>query len=441
MVQISKSNESAPKDVSYNHHLIRLLYLSYFMATGCIQPFLSIYYHSLGFSGTIIGLIGSISPFCSFVVGPFWGRLSDKSETPFPILYLTSIMSVFGMLLLYSMNDPQHVMITVCITALFEAPVKPLIDSLVMTQLKDRSQFGRLRLFSIIGVGFSTSIAGRYLKDVDQNNELPIYGGKGIMSYLSWFWTSLVGYKLLFFSYAAIHVPFLFCVRHFQKLHTSKVIDSTKDSQRKTHKRFKDMAVVIFQNTQLLLLFTLVFVMGISAGLGEQFVYVRFKEVGGRGSDMGLSRLISSVGGTVMFWYSGSISRTLGMERVLALSFFGVSLRLALLFTMENAYHGYMAEFFRGSTFGCFWPSSTIYASQLSPDEFQGTMLQLLNGAYNGIGRSLGSIIGGKLQAQFGTAKTFLYGAIANAVFATLLALHNIYQGKQEKLSKKEKIS
>ena len=66
--------------------------------------------------------------------------------------------------------------------------------------------------------------------------------------------------------------------------------------------------------------------------------------------------------------------------------------------------------------------------------------LQLLNGAYNGIGRSLGSIIGGKLQAQFGTAKTFLYGAIANAGFATLLALYCIvYQGKQEKLSKKEK--
>ena len=155
------------------------------------------------------------------------------------------------------------------------------------------------------------------------------------------------------------------------------MIDSSKDSQIKTpHKRFKDIAVIVFQNKRLLLLFTLVYVMGISAGLGEQFAYVRFKEVGGTGVHMGLSRLISSIGGTVMFWYSGAISRTLGMERVLALSFFGVSLRLALLFTMENVYHGYLADFFRGSTFGCFWPSCTIYASQLSPDEFQGTMVR-----------------------------------------------------------------
>lgn len=380
MVQISKYGSPpiiSSKDVSYSHHLIRLLYFCYFFANGCIQPFLSIYYHSLGFSGTNIGFIGSISPFCSFVVGPFWGRLSDRSDTPFPILYLTSIMSVFGMLTLYAMNDPRHVMITVCITAIFEAPVKPLIDSLVMTQLKDSSQFGRLRLFSILGVGFSTSIAGRYLKDVDQNDGLPIYGGKGVMDYLSWFWSSLVGYKLLFFSYAALHIPFLFCVRYFQKRHANKGTTSTKDSQMKTPpKRFKDVAIVIFQNKQLLLLFSLVYVMGISAGLGEQFVYVRFREIGGTGTNMGLSRLFSSIGGTVMFWYSGSISRTLGMERVLAISFLGVSLRLALLFGMENTYQGYLAEFFRGTTFGCFWPSSTIFASQLSPNEFQGTMVR-----------------------------------------------------------------
>ena len=116
--------------------------------------------------------------------------------------------------------------------------------------------------------------------------------------------------------------------------------------------------------------------MGISAGLGEQFVYVRFREIGGTGTNMGLSRLFSSIGGTVMFWYSGSISRTLGMERVLAISFLGVSLRLALLFGMETANHGYLAEFFRGTSFGFFWPSSTVFVSQLSPNEFQSTMVR-----------------------------------------------------------------
>ena len=135
LLRMTGPNEESSKMPLTNNslNLIRLLYLTYFLAIGCIQPFLSVYYHSLGFSGTQIGLIGSISPFASFVVAPFWGRLSDKSESPFPVLYLTSAISVVGTLLLYFFRDVQQVMIIVCITALFEAPVKPLIDSLVVS--------------------------------------------------------------------------------------------------------------------------------------------------------------------------------------------------------------------------------------------------------------------------------------------------------------------
>ena len=46
-----------------------------------------------------------------------------------------------------------------------------------------------------------------------------------------------------------------------------------------------------------------------------------------------------------------------------------------------------------------------------------------MNGAYNGIGRSTGAIIGGKLQAEVGTRSTFLYGAILNGSLAVLLGL------------------
>jgi predicted MFS family arabinose efflux permease len=75
----------------------------------------------------------------------------------------------------------------------------------------------------------------------------------------------------------------------------------------------------------------------------------------------------------------------------------------------------------RGLTFGCFWSTSTVYASQIAPHEVRATMLQLLNGAYNGIGRSTGAIIGGKMQAEVGTERTFLYFAILNVILVVIL--------------------
>ena len=343
------NEESSKMPLTNNSlNLIRLLYLTYFLAIGCIQPFLSVYYHSLGFSGTQIGLIGSISPFASFVVAPFWGRLSDKSESPFPVLYLTSAISVVGTLLLYFFRDVQQVMIIVCITALFEAPVKPLIDSLVVSSLKDRSQFGKLRLFALIGMGFATSVMGRYLKD---------------------------GYQLLFFAYALMHLPFFLCVRFFQMSHKGGIASSNKSTS--SPKPFKDVIATIFQKREWLMLFSVIYLLGMSSALGDNFIYVRIKEQGGTGKHMGLSRLISSVGGAFMFFNSGSIFKILGMDWILAASFLGFALRFAIAYSMKTISHGYLAESLRGIIYGCFWPSSTVYASHLAPPDAQGTMVRV----------------------------------------------------------------
>jgi predicted MFS family arabinose efflux permease len=66
--------------------------------------------------------------------------------------------------------------------------------------------------------------------------------------------------------------------------------------------------------------------------------------------------------------------------------------------------------------------------------------LQFLSGVYNGIGRSTGAIVGGKLQSEVGTASTFMYGAITNALFASLLILYcTVYERTKMHSSKKDK--
>lgn len=141
------------------------------------------------------------------------------------------------------------------------------------------------------------------------------------------------------------------------------------------------------------------------------------REVGGTGKEMGLSRLVSSLAGAPMFWFSGPLTEALGTDRVLMLSLLSYVTRYIIYAYMRNPYHGLPAEALRGVTFAAFWSTCTIYAHRVSPPGLHATMLMFLNAMYGGLGQSLGAIIGGKLQHQTGTVKTFQYAAAADFVF------------------------
>ena len=90
---------------------------------------------------------------------------------------------------------------------------------------------------------------------------------------------------------------------------------------------------------------------------------------------------------------------------------------------MDHQYYVYLVDFIRSTTYGVFWSSSTIYASQIGPSSLRGSILLLLNGIYNGIGRSTGAIIGGRFQAIFGINNLFLCCAGINYALALLMGV------------------
>ena len=175
--------------------LIRILFFTYYASLGSLLPYLPVYYHSLGHGGQVIGMLGAIKPFTTFLVAPLWGIISDSTASPFKVLYFTFFVSLIGQLLVALRHDPPWIMTMVFITALFNAPgtvlrydlflfrvcfpphdsitqsticfsiiifpsVKSLIDSMVMSNLKDRSKYGRMRLYGQLGFGVGSSVCG-----------------------------------------------------------------------------------------------------------------------------------------------------------------------------------------------------------------------------------------------------------------------------------------
>lgn len=414
--------------------LIKLLFLAYYGSLGALMPYLPVYYHHLGHGGQVIGMLGAVKPFTTFLVAPLWGLVADELQNPFLILEVTFLVSLVGQLLVGARRDAWWIMLMVFLTALFNAPVKSLIDSMVMDNLNDQTVYGRLRLWGQLGFGLGSSAVGILLSKSqhvpwpdttsfsEQFEEIiakfPLLLQSTIV-YADKCWQALTGYKLLFMTYLALSVPTWILVQALKrKSHRpkEKVTKKGKQKQQNNAQQVRQGLILLLHNFDAMFFFFLVFVVGVSSGVIENFAYVRLREVGGSGKEMGLSRLVSSLAGAPMFWFSGPLTELLGADRVIVLSLLSYVVRFLIYAFMSNAYHGLPAEALRGVTFAAFWSTGTIFAHRISPPGLHATMLMVLNAMYGGLGQSIGAVIGGKLQHRYGTVKTFIYSAVVDLI-------------------------
>lgn len=128
------NNTPMPSESASNSTLqaMRLLYLTYYASLGALMPYLPVYFHSLGHKGTSIGLLGAVKPLTTLLAAPLWGIISDKSGNHVSTLQFTFITSLVCQLLVGMNSNLTYLMVTVFVTALLNAPVKSLIDSIVM---------------------------------------------------------------------------------------------------------------------------------------------------------------------------------------------------------------------------------------------------------------------------------------------------------------------
>ena len=377
--------------------LIRVLFLCFYGSLGSLMPYLPVYYQSLGHGGLIIGLLGSIKPLTTFFVAPIWGFLSDQSgENKFNVLKITFMVSLLSQLVVPFRNDVKFLMTMVFITAIVNAPVKSLIDSFVMDHLSeaDRTQYGKLRLWGQLGFGIGSSGAGLILsKSLAKggkitNEAASLAQSAGLADFLSknalHLWDHLRGYKLLFALHALLAVPTWLCLREFHKMDgkqrvarkrrfLSKPVEEREEEPEPVH--IVDGVRALLTSSDAMLFFFLVFVVGLSSGCIENFAYVRIREVGGSGKEMGISRLVSSLAGAPMFYFSGSLTERLGADRVLVLSLLSYVCRFFIYAAMKHPYHGLPAEALRGLTFGAFWSTGTVYAHRIAPHGMHATMV------------------------------------------------------------------
>ena len=178
-----------------------------------------------------------------------------------------------------------------------------------------------------------------------------------------------------------------------------------------------------------MLFFIIVFLIGVSSGIIENFAYVRIKETASINSNdidhcLGICRLFSSIAGGPMFYISGKLTKMIGINGVLTLSMISYVFRFFNYSLLVNPWQALPAEIMRGITFASFWSASTYYVYNASPKGLTATMLSILNGVYGGLGQSIGSLIGGMLSKQMGLKQAFFTCGIIDSIFLILFLLY-----------------
>jgi len=401
--------------------LVNMVMFFFYAVLGSVMPFIPLYYGYLGVGTEHIGTLGAITPTVTFLVSPLWGALADATGLEKEIMLGTFVLSTAIRFLLVYANQFRSmaavISVLVALSAVINAPVKPLLDACVMGLLKDKSSFGRSRLFGQLGFGLGSWLVGPFLGKSDIRNIFVVQ-------------------TLLAVPTAGLMLEFVRRGRKEKALIKSgapggrvdgkkQKLSSSASASASASSDFTSALRHVAKNSNILVFFTFVFLLGVSSGIIENFAYVHLKDCSSyNGNALGVCRLASSLAGVPMFYLAGSILKTIGVNGVLGITMAAYVARFALYATMTNTWQALPAEVLRGATFALFTTASTYHVYQASPPALVATMLSLLSGTYNGLGQSVGSLLGGLFSKHFGIVRVFVVCAAIDALLAVVFATH-----------------
>ncbi|KAG6458027.1 hypothetical protein O3G_MSEX010620 [Manduca sexta] len=163
---------------------------------------------------------------------------------------------------------------------------------------------------------------------------------------------------------------------------------------------------------------------GLCTGLQWQFLFWLLEDVSASnctGSEyiktlQGLVSAIQTFFGEIPFLFvSGYILKKIGHTHMMNIVLFTFGVRFLLYSCLTNPWWVLPIEMLQGVTFGMFYPTMTSYASIVSPPGTETTVQGVVGAVFEGVGTSLGSLIGGRLYQAYGgwiTFRAFGFGAL-----------------------------
>eukprot|EP00546_Thalassionema_frauenfeldii_P012100 CAMPEP_0178916338 /NCGR_PEP_ID=MMETSP0786-20121207/12570_1 /TAXON_ID=186022 /ORGANISM="Thalassionema frauenfeldii, Strain CCMP 1798" /LENGTH=560 /DNA_ID=CAMNT_0020589635 /DNA_START=201 /DNA_END=1882 /DNA_ORIENTATION=- len=186
--------------------------------------------------------------------------------------------------------------------------------------------------------------------------------------------------------------------------------------------------------------FVLAFQLGATNGVTEAFCSLGMTEAGLSTKTIGLFRLLS-IATSIPMYSSNNNKKNAdddddddeeGKEEeesntvlffVLILVIMAIRILSYGLMPLHPLWLGALAEGLRGVVVGLYRSTSTVHIHQMAPPELCASVSLLAGAVYQGLGRSIGSLVGGYLQNTLGTSQTFLWLGSFDIIFAAVFMM------------------
>jgi PPP family 3-phenylpropionic acid transporter len=351
-----------------------------------MAPFIVLYYQSLGFTGTQIGLLTGITPLINFFSATLWTGFADVTRRHRLLMSLALLGASIGLFLFPLLSAFAPVLLIAIFFSVFWAPVTPFADSATMFMLTDQKEmYSRVRLGATLGFGLAAPIAGALV----QNHGLR-------------------------FAFWGCTIMFLLGLVVSQKL-----VYGQSQSDRPTRGRIR----ALMSNPQWLLFLVVAFAGGLGMAGYNNYLFPYMKELGANESTMGFALLVGMVSEIPALFFGNRLIRILKPYGLLMLSMAVTGLRM-VLFAASGTPNLILAfQLLNGLTFPTMWVAGVSYADENAPEGMSATVQGLFSAMVLGFGTAVGGLTGGLLLGSMGGRGLYLIFGIIVLIIVAMVAL------------------
>ncbi|XP_050548929.1 major facilitator superfamily domain-containing protein 6-like isoform X2 [Daktulosphaira vitifoliae] len=275
-------------------------------------------------------------------------------------------------------------------------------DSICIDILGENTKdFGKQRAWGSLGWGLASIIGGLLVDHFSGNKEEKNYASIYYWGVILIFFNFLVAYNL-------------------------KVVEIKKSGQTFKHilKTCKKVYVLTF--------FFWVTCLGIFSAILWNFLFWYLEDIVKVNDTnqiwiktiQGMAMGIQCLGGEVPFIFlSGGLIKRLGHRNCMSLVLFTFAIRFFLYSILTNPIWVLPIEILNGITFGLAYPIIISYVNQIALPNTMNTLIGFSQGLFDGIGASLGGLLGGYLYEIYGGSNTFRlfsYGSLSLGILHVL---------------------
>ncbi|CAH1153761.1 unnamed protein product [Phaedon cochleariae] len=276
-----------------------------------------------------------------------------------------------------------------------------MFEGAVIAILREhKADYGLQRIYATIGGMISSPLSGWMIDYASR--------GKGYTDF-----------RPIFFLYAALKLVsgflMLFINLEFKKAASSVITE----------------VVTVLKKLELIALFASCIMLGCAWGYIESFLFWLIDDLGGSKSLMGLTVTVGGVVGIPLLVLSGPIVKKIGHANVISIGFVFYAIRLLGYSLIYNPWLCLIFEAMESITFGLSFTAAVTYAAKLSTVTTDTSVQGMLGGLYYGVGKGIGSLIGGYLIEPIGIRHTFQVFSVATIIVGSIyFSFYHIYMKK-----------